>query len=233
MNWVRESVEGNYIWFKETLGVSGIELMEFPLFIVFAAFIFGAVYTIARTLTQIDVHTKTFTEKNFIIGSLFFALAVFNSWAVFYMDLVLDWYDMTFYMAYALGAVWLFPAIAGLCFFEEWKKQFLNPNKKGIRQIPDWVLPVGLFIVTFCFLFSLVTWSIEYSLNMDCSLIGTSEDTKLTEQEAVKLRESCESVIDNSYIFGWVVLPIMAVAMVSSILVPLLRYQPENEGWHP
>lgn len=228
MNWVREAIEHSYTNFKLDIGVNGFELITFPIIIISLAFVFGAGYSITRTLTQIHVDRFTFIQKDFLIGCGFFSLAAFNAWAIIFMDLVLDWYDLLPYTAYALSIVWLIPAISGLCYFEKWKKLNLQIDKKGIKKLPEWVLPTGLLIVAALLLFGMIVFIIEYSMNTDCSRIGTGEDSTLTEQEAVNLRVACESSIDNTYIFAFVVTPLMVILMFSYTTYMILK--PVKEG---
>ncbi len=227
MNIVREFVEGSYTNFKTELDISGLDLAIIPIIIVAIAFVCGAGYTIARTLTQIHINNNTFTQRNFLIGCGYFGLATFNTWAVMYMDLVLEWYNLMPWEARALSIVWFVPAIAGLAYFERWRNSNLSVAKTGIRKLPEWVVPIGMIVVTALILFGLIVASIELNMAMDCQRIGTSEESTLTEQEAIDYRGACESTIDHSYVFEFVVLPVMALAMVGYMIFVL---KPMKEG---
>lgn len=125
MSWIKEAVEGSYTNFKLDFGITGIDIMNIGFYIIVAFFIFGAIYTVMRTMQAITITRGTFLQKNFLVGSGFFALAVFNAWFTWWLLIFFDVFIIPT-TGYVLSIVWLIPGIAGLCYFEQWKRSNLR-----------------------------------------------------------------------------------------------------------
>ena len=233
MNIVRDFIETSYTNFKTDLDISGLELGMIPLIIIGLCFGFTSIYTIIRTLSQIHIDKFTFFQKDFLVGCGFISLAAFNGWFIMYL---IDYFDIFIIPSagYVLSPVWLIPALLGVNFYERWRYANLTARKRGIKRLPEWLGPFLIMAVGALLLFGVNVYFIEMNMAMDCQLIGTGEESTLTEQEAINLRNGCESTIDNSYIFLYVGLPVLATAMFLYMFFIVFRgIEEENLGWHP
>ena len=233
MNFVREFVETSYTNFKADLDISGLELGLIPIIIIGICFAFTSIYTIVRTLSQIHIDKFTFFQKDFLIGCGFISLTAFNGWFTMYL---IDYFDILIIPSagYALSPVWLIPAILGLNYYERWRVSNLTAVKRGIKRLPEWLGPFLITAVSALLFFGVNVYFIELNMGTDCQLIGTGEDSKLTLEKAVDLRNACESMKDNTYLFAYLGLPIMAIGMILYIVFVLFTgVEQENVGWHP
>lgn len=97
-----------------------------------------------------------------------------------------------------------------------------------IPELPMWLLPLGVIIVGIVLIIVFLVFFVELNMSIDCEAIGTGE-SDMTEEEAVQMREACVGFGDSGYLFVFVIMPIMAVVMFLTIILPIIKADKEDK----